>query len=154
MPPPVFIDTNILLYAASNGRQDPLKTRLARELLRSRPWVISLQVVQEFHVNATRKVALGIDVVQAANVLDGLLERAVVGLDAELFTAAVLRQNRFSLSYWDAAILSAANRAGCVLVYSEDMASGQVYDDVLVLNPFAENGRWLLEDHPWMVREK
>ena len=50
-----FIDTNILLYAASNGVFEPEKTRLARLLLRSRPWAVSMQVVQDFHVSATKK---------------------------------------------------------------------------------------------------
>lgn len=151
---PVFIDTNILLYAASDGKQDLEKTRRSRELLRSRPWVISMQVVQEFHVNATRKAALGIDSMKAAAVLDGLLERSVVGVDTALFTGAVVRQKRFSLSYWDAAILSAASRAGCSVVFSEDMASETVYDDVIVLNPFERNGRWLGEVHPWVARAR
>jgi predicted nucleic acid-binding protein len=148
----VFIDTNVLLYAASNGKSDPEKTRISRELLRGRLWVVSMQVVQEFHVNATKKAALGIGSQKAGAVLDELLGRAVVGMDRELFTGAVVLQNRYCLSYWDAAVLGAAKRANCRVVFSEDMDSGGLYDGTLVLNPFEQGGRWLREDHPKLGR--
>jgi predicted nucleic acid-binding protein len=146
MPTAAFIDTNILLYAASDGRLEPVKTRLARRLLRHRPWAVSMQVVQEFQVNATRKVALGISSRHAAEVVDGLLERAVVDTTRELFLQAVVLQNRFMLHYSDAAICQAAIQAGYRLLFSEDMTSEEVYDRVMVLNPFDQGGRWIEED--------
>lgn len=152
MPTAAFIDTNILLYAASDGRLDPEKTRLARLLLRSRPWAVSMQVVQEFHVNATRKVALGISSRHAAMLVDELLERAVVDTTPELFTRAVVLQNRFMLHYYDAAICQAAIQAGYRLLFSEDMNSEEIYDRVMVLNPFDHDGRWIEEDPPSLRR--
>jgi len=148
MPTAAFIDTNILLYAASDGRLDPEKTRLSRQLLRSRPWAVSMQVVQEFHVNATRKVALGISSRHAARVVDGLLDRAVVDTTRELFVRAVLLQNRYLLHYYDAAICQAAIQAEYRLLFSEDMNSEAIYDRVLVVNPFDYGGRWITEDPP------
>jgi len=148
MPTAAFIDTNILLYAASDGRLDPEKTRLSRLLLRSRPWAVSLQVVQEFHVNATRKVALGISSRHAARVVDGLLDRAVVDTTQELFLHAVLLQNRYLLHYYDAAICQAAIQAEYHLLFSEDMSSEAVYGRVMVVNPFDHGGRWITEDPP------
>ena len=152
MPTAAFIDTNILLYAASDGRLEPEKTRLARLLLRGRPWAVSVQVIQEFHVNATRKVALGISSRHAAMVVDGLLERAVVDTTRELFVRAVVLQNRFGLHYYDAAICQAAIQSGYRLLFSEDMNSEQVYDGVMVLNPFDQGGRWITEDPPRLDR--
>jgi len=152
MPTAAFIDTNILLYAASDGRLDPEKTRLSRLLLRSRPWAVSVQVVQEFHVNATRKVALGISSRHAALVVDGLLDRAVVDTTRDLFVRAVVLQNRFCLHYYDAAICQAAIQAGYRLLFSEDMSSEEVYDQVMVLNPFDHGGRWITEDPPRLDR--
>ncbi len=152
MPTAVFIDTNILLYAASDGKLDGEKTRLSRLLLRERPWVISMQVVQEFHVNATRKIALGISSAHAAAVVDGLLERAVVTTTRELFVRAVVLQNRYMLNYFDAAIAQAAIEAGCSLLFSEDLANEEVYDRVMVLNPFHEQGKWILQDPPRLRR--
>jgi predicted nucleic acid-binding protein len=147
-PTAVFIDTNVLLYAASDGKDDAQKKRLAEELLVARPFVVSMQVVQEFHVQATRKIALGISSEHAAAVLDGLLERAVVGVSRELFREAVVLQSRFQLSYWDAAVVAAARQAGTRLLFSEDMGHLQVYDRVMVVDPFAEQGRWIREDPP------
>jgi len=152
MPTAAFIDTNILLYAASDGRLDAEKTRLSRLLLRRRAWAVSLQVVQEFHVNATRKVALGISSRHAAQVVDGLLDRAVVDTTRELFVRAVLLQNRFGLHYYDAAICQAAIQAGYRLLFSEDMSSETVYDRVMVLNPFDHAGRWISDDPPRLDR--
>ena len=154
MPTAAFIDTNILLYAASNGVLEPEKTRLSRLLLRSRPWAVSIQVVKEFHVNATKKVALGISSRHAAMVVDELLERAVVDTTRELFLHAVVLQNRFMLHYYDAAICQAAIQAGYRLLFSEDMSSEEVYDRVMVLNPFAQGGRWITEDPPRLDRLK
>jgi predicted nucleic acid-binding protein len=152
MPTAAFIDTNILLYAASNGVLDPEKTRLSRLLLRTRPWAVSMQIVQEFHVNATKKVALGISSEHAARVVDGLLDRAVVTTTRELFVRAVVLQNRFMLHYYDAAICQAAIQAGYRLLFSEDMTSEEVYDRVMVLNPFDQGGRWITEDPPRLHR--
>lgn len=143
---PAFIDTNILLYAASDGRQDEGKTRMARALLRRRPWAVSMQVVQEFHVNATRKIALGIGTPQAAELIDGLLARVVVDVTPDLFRRAVALQSRFMLSYWDAAICQAAIDAEYRLLFSEDMANREVYGRVMVVNPFEQEGRWIEED--------
>jgi len=148
MQAPVFIDTNVLLYAASDGQTEPGKKQLALELLRTRPWVLSIQVVQEFHVNATRKAALGIGSKNAAAMLDGLLARSRTSVDAALVRRAVVLQGLHCLSYWDAAVVAAAKRAGCRILFSEDMASGEVYEGVLVLNPFEDGGRWLREEHP------
>ena len=111
-PTVVFIDTNVLLYAASDGRADPEKKRLAEALIAARPFVVSMQVVQEFHGRATQKIALGISSEHAAGVLDELLEHAVIGVTPALFREAVVLQSRFCLSYWDAAILAAASQAG------------------------------------------
>lgn len=148
MPTAVFIDTNVLLYAASDGRADPEKTRLARLLLRRRTWVVPMQVVQEFHVNATRKIALGIGSKGAAKVIDGLLGRVVISTTPALFRRAVVLQSRYGLSHWDAAICQAAADAGYPLLFSEDMSSGEIYGGVMVLNPFEHDGRWIDEDPP------
>ncbi len=146
MPTAVFIDTNIFLYAASDGKLDPEKTRLAQELLNTRPFVVSMQVVQEFHVNATRKIALAISSEHAAGVLEELLSRAVITITSDLFREAVVSQNRYYLSYWDAALVACARAVGCRMFFSEDMGHETIYEGVLVLNPFSENGRFIHQD--------
>jgi predicted nucleic acid-binding protein len=152
MPAAAFIDTNILLYAASDGRLEPEKRRLARLLLRRREWAVSMQVVQEFHDNATRKIALGIGSEKAAMLLDALLLRVVAVTTPGLFARAVMLQNRHMLSHWDAAICQAAIDSGHRIVFSEDLASEEVYERVMVLNPFEHGGRWIDEDPPRLDR--
>jgi predicted nucleic acid-binding protein len=62
-----------------------------------------------------------------------------VDITPALFRAAIDVQQRFQLSYWDAAILAAARQMGCRKVYSEDLSAGQNYDGVAVINPFASS---------------
>jgi predicted nucleic acid-binding protein len=61
---------------------------------------------------------------------------AVVALDYALFEEAVQIQDRFKISYWDSAIVAAAKRGRCNTLYSEDLADGQIYDGIRVVNPF------------------
>ncbi|MDB6038380.1 MAG: VapC toxin family domain ribonuclease [Verrucomicrobiales bacterium] len=150
----VFIDTNLLLYAASDGKSDPKKKVMAEELIAARPFVVSMQVVQEFHVAATKKIALGISSEHAAKVLEALVARVVVHVTPELFREAVVLQSRFCLSYWDAAIVAAAGKSGCKLIFSEDMGHLQIYDRVMVANPIADEGRWISENPPSLARLK
>ena len=68
--------------------------------------------------------------------LDAINPVAVVVLDYELFEEATKVQERFQISYWDAAIVTAANRMNCETLYSEDLTDGQNYGGVRVVNPF------------------
>jgi predicted nucleic acid-binding protein len=47
------------------------------------------------------------------------------------------QSERFAISYWDAAILAAAEALGTDTVYTEDLSHGQRYGRVRVVNPFA-----------------
>ena len=49
-----FLDTNVLLYAVSRAPAEAAKTTRALSLLDADDWVISVQVLQEFYVQATR----------------------------------------------------------------------------------------------------
>ena len=69
--------------------------------------------------------------------LDILAETPVQTLDRTLFTSALDICQRFQLSYWDAAILAAAQAMGCDAVYSEDLSDQQDYGGLRVINPFA-----------------
>jgi predicted nucleic acid-binding protein len=68
--------------------------------------------------------------------LKGINPTTVVALDYELFEEATGIQQRFQISYWDAAIVAAAKRLNCGALYSEDLSDGQSYDGVRVVNPF------------------
>jgi predicted nucleic acid-binding protein len=138
----IFLDSNILLYAAGlNGTRDR-RTRLARELIaRDEPFVISVQVLQEFYDRATRgrgeQPRLPRD--QALGFLEQWRSFAVVPVTVELFDRATQIEARYGYRYWDSAILAAAALSGCDTLLSEDMQDGQMVDAVRIVNPFRDS---------------
>jgi len=131
-----FIDTNVLLYAASTAPEEAAKAKVACTLIESSRFAVSVQILQEFYVNGTGKLARKIPTDRLELVLALLRQRRVEPLTMELFEEALRIRARFQLSYWDAAVVAAAKRTGAKLIYSEDLAHGQFYDGVQVVNPF------------------
>jgi predicted nucleic acid-binding protein len=136
-----FVDTNILLYAASTDPAEAGKRTEARRVLSDGGCVFSVQVAQEFFVNATRKLTPALSRADALAFLKGINPATVVAIDYELFEEATRIQQRFQISYWDAAIVAAAKRVNCGVLYSEDLSEGQSYDGVRVVNPFRSIAR-------------
>lgn len=132
-----FIDTNVLLYAASNAPADQAKRALARKLLAKGEIGFSAQVLQEFYSAAVTKGRLKMTHDEALAVLQSLAAFPVWPVTRGLVLKAIDTKQRFQLSYWDAAILVAAKELGCETVYSEDLNDGHDYDGVRVVNPFA-----------------
>ena len=134
-----FVDTNVLLYAASSRAEDADKRSRARVLLTEPDLAVSVQVLQEFYHQATRPTRPGrLSHEDALGFIEPILSMRVQALTLDVFRAGVSISRRFRLSYWDGAILAAASAAGCDAVYSEDMSSEQDYDGLRVINPFAE----------------
>ena len=132
----VLIDTNILLYAISTAPEEAEKRRVARDILSGRDWGLSVQVLQEFYVNATRPPEPAMQHEDAEVAIRQLLLRPVVVTDAELLLEALRIKARYRLSYWDAAIVGAAQMLGANTLYTEDLNDGQEYGRVRVVNPF------------------
>ncbi len=131
-----FIDTNVLVYAASKAFEDRSKREVAREVL-ARPDIgFSAQVLQEFYAVAVTKSRLQMTHEEAVAVLETLTAYPVCPISRELVLEAIDAKQRFGVSYWDAAILAAARQMGCRTVYSEDLNDCQDYDGVTVVNPF------------------
>ena len=131
-----FLDTNILLYAASSAKSEQHKRIKARELLALEGGGLSVQVLAEFYVNATSKFKLPHD--RVVGTLDSLDAYPVLAVTEAVFWAALQIKVRYKLSYWDSAIIAAAVELGCDTVYSEDLNHGQSYAGVCVINPFVE----------------
>ena len=131
-----FIDTNVLLYAGSGANEDQPKKVIARQMLAQTDIGFSAQVMQEFYSEAMRKERLGITHDEAVMILETLNPFPVLPIDRELVLQAIEIKTRYQLSYWDAAIIAAAQRLGCDTLYSEDLNHGQDYDGVTVVNPF------------------
>lgn len=135
----VFLDTNIIVYAndvSAKGKQD-IARKLIAEALRKGNAAISSQVLSEFWVTVTRKLALPLERALAERQLAGLAAFPVVAIDLGIVFSAARIQVRYDISYWDAQIIGAALQAGCTVLYSEDMRNGGVYDGLRVQNPFS-----------------
>ena len=132
-------DTNVLLYAVSLLPGEANKRERARELLRGPDLAVSVQVFQEFYHQATRPTRSGSMTHDDALAFLGTLHKfPVQDVTLALFREAVVISRRYRLSYWDGAILAAAQALGCDAVYSEDLSAQQDYDGLRVINPFLE----------------
>jgi predicted nucleic acid-binding protein len=132
-----FADTSVLLYAVSTDSAEQEKADVARLTLREADLRLSVQVLQEFYVQATR--ASRSDALtheQARDLVETFLRFAVQETTGAVLTAALATCRRFGISYWDAAIIEAARAAGADVVLSEDLNDGQDFNGVRVENPF------------------
>ena len=132
-----FADTNILLYAISRDAAEQDKAKLANDILAGRELALSVQVLQEFYVQATRASRPdAISHSQAVRLIESFRRFPVQDLTTGIMMAALRTRQRFQLSYWDAAIIEASRAMGCTEVLSEDLNDGQDYAGVRVSNPF------------------
>lgn len=132
-------DTNILIYAVSNCAADAPKRTRATAILKEPDLALSVQVLQEFYYQATRlQGPAGLTHEQAMAFLRPLRTLPTQDITPELFERATEIKQRFGLSYWDTAILAAAEMLGCDAVYSEDMSHHVDYDGLRVINPFSD----------------
>lgn len=98
--------------------------------------ILSTQVLQEFYVSVTRKIAVPLAHKQAYEALRHLSALPVVTVDVSLILeAAQLTQNR-SISFWDALVVRSALRGGAVRIYSEDLQDGETFNGLRIENPF------------------
>ena len=133
-----FVDTNVLLYEWDGA--DANKQRLAIEWMRhlweTQSGRLSYQVLVEFYRGATQKLRPALPTAKAQNHVRTLDAWEPVAIDLQVIGAAWREQERFKLSWWDALIVAAAQRAGCRSLLSEDFQAGQQFGDLTVVNPF------------------
>lgn len=133
---PAFVDTNILLYAVSTADSEIDKSRISRQILVDGDWCLSTQVLQEFYVNAVRKLAQPLSEKAALAFIERLTQVQPLAIDLGVVLSGIHNAKRYQLSYWDGAILAAAQRCACHTLYTEDLNHGQLFDAVRVVNPF------------------
>lgn len=134
-----FVDTNVLLYTISGDPEEQAKAERANEILSSTDLGLSIQVLQEFYVQATRQTRPDrITHEQALGLVESFRRFPVQETTIGVVLAAMSTRHRFELSYWDAAVLEAARELGCEVVLSEDLSDGQDYAGVRVENPFSD----------------
>lgn len=135
-----FIDTNILVYAfdRSAGQKHTIAAQLVREFWQNETGRLSIQVLQEFVITVTRKVANPLDLQTVRQIVADLAQWRVHSPEVSNLLQALDLQERYRLSFWDAMILQSAACMGCKQLLSEDLNHGQAYGDVYVINPFRE----------------
>lgn len=136
---PTFVDSNILVYArdASEAHKQRRASAWMEHLWRSRSGRVSVQVLHEFYVVATRKLRPGLPRHEARRDVEALGAWEPVALDRPLTAEAWSLEDRFGLSFWDSLVVAAALRAGCERLLTEDLQDGQDYGGVVVCDPFA-----------------
>ena len=136
---PVFVDTNVLVYARDAGERakQPQARAWLEHVWRNRSGRVSQQVLSEYYVTVTRKLNPGLPREEAQAEVRNLLAWRPVVIDGDLIEAAWALEASYSLSFWDALIIAAAQAARCERLLTEDLTDGETYGDVTVKNPFA-----------------
>lgn len=134
-----FVDTNVLVYLfdadapEKQARAQSLLTRDDEDLT----LVLSTQVLQEFYVAVTRKLAVPLSTPAAERAVRDLATLSVVHADTELVLAGIRRARSDAFSFWDALIVEAALMAGAERLVTEDMQHGRRIDNLVIDNPFS-----------------
>jgi predicted nucleic acid-binding protein len=132
-----LVDTNILLYAVSRDPGELEKAERANEILAGRDVGLSVQVLQEFYVQATRVSRPDpLSHQHATRLIESFLRFPVQEITTAVMLAALTTRDRFGISYWDAAIVEAGRALGCDVVLTEDLSDGEDYGGVRAENPF------------------
>jgi predicted nucleic acid-binding protein len=137
----IFVDTNILLYA--HDIHEGAKHRVAKDFVqgwweRDESPTVSVQILQELHVNLLRKQ---FSIEESRKMVSDYLQWNVVSNDLPLFLEALETQKRYHLSFWDASIIAAAQSAGCKTLWTEDLQEGQRFGKLTIHNPLHGSSR-------------
>jgi predicted nucleic acid-binding protein len=134
-----FVDTNVLIYAhdVDAGPKHEIAKTVLRQLWVDRAGVLSPQVLQEFYVNATRKIRTPLPKPAARSVVGTYAAWCVEGVATADLAAAFQIEEDAKIGFWDALIVAVAVRSGARSVLSEDLNAGQVIAGIAIENPFA-----------------
>lgn len=135
-----FLDTNILVYAydRSAGQKHELAAQLMEACWENENGCLSIQVLQEFFVTVTRKIAKPLDYQTARQIVADLAQWRLHAPNASDLLQAIDLQQSHQLGFWDAQVIQSATSLGCKQVLSEDLNHGQMFGEVQVINPFKE----------------
>jgi predicted nucleic acid-binding protein len=133
-----FIDTNVLIYAHDTdaGAKHQIATTVLRELWTERSGVLSVQVLQEFYVNVTRKISVPLPRDLARLVVSSYAIWCTETTPTEIASAFRI-EDESQIGFWDALIVSSASKSGATRILSEDLQAGQRIAGIVIENPFA-----------------
>lgn len=132
-----FVDTNILVYAhdLSAGVKHQRAVALIEQLWNSGQGVLSTQVLQELCINLRRKVSHPPPIEEVRRLIQDYATWEIVTYTPESVLLALDIEQRHKTSFWNALILQAAESSGASVLYSEDLATGQRYGAMQIVNP-------------------
>jgi predicted nucleic acid-binding protein len=132
-----FLDTNILLYSISRDPAETAKREQAIALLEQDSGALSVQVLQEFYVQATRSSRPDpLPHAIAAGLIATWTRFRVQEITVDILNGALEIRAVHGFSYWDSAIIAAARALGCSKLYTEDLSHGREVEGIAILNPF------------------
>jgi predicted nucleic acid-binding protein len=133
-----FVDTNVLIYAhdIDAGPKHDIAKTVIRDLWTERVGLLSTQVLQEFYVNVTRKIASPLPKVSARAVINSYTTWCVETTLVDISTAFQI-EDESQIGFWDALVIASAAGRGATRLLSEDLNAGQTVMGVLIENPFA-----------------
>lgn len=133
-----FVDTNVLVYAYDN--QDAYKQQQAKTLLnqlwREHSGCISIQVLQEFYVTTTQKLAQPLATIEASQIISDLGLWRIHQPQVEDILSAIQIQQLHQLSFWDSMIVRSAAQLDCSIIWTEDLNAGQLIEGCKIQTPF------------------
>ena len=138
----IFVDTNILIYAhdVDAGAKHQVAKNVLRELWSQRSGVLSMQVLQEFYVNVTRKIVSPLSKDVARLVVNSYSVWCIETTPAEISTAFRI-EDESRIRFWGALIVAAAVKCGALRILSEDLNAGQVIAGIPIENPSKRSSR-------------
>jgi len=133
-----FFDTNVLVYlfdASARGKKARAQ-ELFKQAVRERLALLSTQVLQEFFVAVTRKLAVPLSPGDAERAVRDLTGLPVVEINTDTILGAIATMRQHRLSFWDSLIVQAALQGGATVLYSEDLQHGRTIETLAIENPF------------------
>jgi predicted nucleic acid-binding protein len=134
----VFVDTNIVVYAydVSAGEKHKKAVEIMKDMWGTGNGIISSQVLQEFFVSVTRKIAKPVNIPTAKEIIKDLLKWKTVTINGEILLEAIDIHNEHKYSFWDSVIIAAAIEGGAKVLFSEDLTDAQKIKGIIIKNPF------------------
>jgi predicted nucleic acid-binding protein len=136
-----LLDTNVLVYAAAGRDAEEAKRKRAVELIENEAFGLSAQILQEFYVTVVRKIAVPLSAEEALDWIEQFEVFPCAAIDRALVKIAIEISERFRISYWDGAVIAAAETLGAQTLYTEDLNHGQLYGSIRAVNPFLPHTR-------------
>lgn len=134
----VFVDTNVIVYAydVSAGEKHKKAVEIMKDIWSTGYGIISSQVLQEFFVNVTRKIAKPLNIPTAKEIVKDLLKWKTVSINGEVILEAIDIHNEHKYSFRDSAIIAAAIEGGAGVLLSEDLTDKRKIKGIVIKNPF------------------